>query len=526
MISILYVDDDLSLLEVNKSLLEQSGDFSVDIVSSVAEAVEKIPEGRYDAILSDYQMPVTDGITFLKFVRTHFGNLPFILFTGKGREEIVIEAVNNGVDYYIQKGPDISAMTAELKHKIIRAVERQRIEDALMKSRQQLTDIINFLPDATCVIDTDGRVIAWNYAMEMMSGVHREDMIGKGNYEYAIPFYGQRRPVLVDFLLHNLPGIDSKYHHFERKGKVINAEGYVPGVFGGRGAYIWVSASLLYDSAGNVTGAMETLRDMSEMRRMKHDLEVSREMSLGFANIIPVGIYEMDLDANLTFANDTAYHLFGLANEDRNRRICILDYIVQEDRERAIRDIRLALAEPRSAGQEYILARKDGHRFPALVYGGKIIDPSTKQTTGLRGVIIDLTQKRREAQALLENEERLKLALKASNIGIWDIDMNCRSISNLGEWVNSELGYPDTGTTFQLGAGMRLVHPLDIAGVISTFYRYLKKKEPLFEAEFRARCHNGSWKRVMVRGKIIESDDRGRPVRVTGTVQSITVSSS
>lgn len=521
MFTVLYVDDDLDLLEINKCLLEEDRDFSIDTVPSAMEAIGRIPEGHYDAILSDYQMPGMDGIALLKFVRTHYGSLPFILFTGKGREEIVIEAVDNGVDYYIQKGTDVTAMIAELKHKITRAIERRRIEDALVKSRQQLTDIINFLPDATCVIDTCGRIVAWNHAMEVMTGIPMADMIGKGDYEYAIPFYGERRPVLADYLLHDLPGIDEEYRHIERKGKVINAEVYRPTVFGGRGAYLFVSASLLYDSGGNLTGAIETLRDMSELRRVQHDLEVAKEMNLGFANLIPVGIYEMDLMATLTFANDAAYRFFGLTGEDRKRKICIMDYIVPEDRERAARDIRGAMTGPKSTGQEYALRRKDGSIFPALIYGGKITDPATDRTTGLRGVIIDQTRRKREQEIVIENEERLKLAMQAGNIGIWDVDMRVRKIFHFGEWCNRELGFQLDEYNLDLATGIRLVHPMDIAGVIAAFYRYMKKKEPLFEYGFRARCQDGTWKQVIIRGKIIGRDTRGRPVRITGTVQTV-----
>ena len=67
-------------------------------------------------------------------------------------------------------------------------------------TQRRLTDIINFLPDATLVIDGEGHVIAWNRAIEEMTGIPAEEMLGKGDYEYAIPFYGERRPILVDLV--------------------------------------------------------------------------------------------------------------------------------------------------------------------------------------------------------------------------------------------------------------------------------------------------------------------------------------
>gem|GEM_PF-5604210 len=61
--------------------------------------------------------------------------------------------------------------------------------------------IVNFLPDATFVIDKNHRVVAWNQAMEELTGIDAQDILGKGEYEYAVPFYGTRRPILIDLIL-------------------------------------------------------------------------------------------------------------------------------------------------------------------------------------------------------------------------------------------------------------------------------------------------------------------------------------
>ena len=117
MISILYVDDENALLEVTKMYLETSEKLVVDIVESANKGLEKLRSSLYDVIVSDYQMPEMDGIAFLKAVRSQSLDIPFILFTGRGREEIVIEAISNGADFYLQKGGDPKAQFAELAHK-------------------------------------------------------------------------------------------------------------------------------------------------------------------------------------------------------------------------------------------------------------------------------------------------------------------------------------------------------------------------------------------------------------------------
>ena len=90
MFSLLYVDDEPALLEIGQLFLEGTGEFTVRTVESGGEALDLLGRASFDAIISDYQMPGMDGIELLKAVRKTSGNIPFILFTGRGREEIVI----------------------------------------------------------------------------------------------------------------------------------------------------------------------------------------------------------------------------------------------------------------------------------------------------------------------------------------------------------------------------------------------------------------------------------------------------
>jgi len=98
----------------------------------------------------------------------------------------------------IQRTSQLEATNRDLQSQIF---ERLAAEDALKDSERRLGDIIDFLPDATFVINRDGIVIAWNRAIEKMTGVKAADILGRGNYDYALPFHGERRPMLIDLVL-------------------------------------------------------------------------------------------------------------------------------------------------------------------------------------------------------------------------------------------------------------------------------------------------------------------------------------
>lgn len=154
--------------------------------------------------------------------------------------------------------------------------DRKKAEEALRESERRLMDIIDFLPDATFVIDKEGRVVAWNHAIEAMTGISAKDMIGKGNYEYSLPFYGERRPILIDLVLKTNEGVSGMYEHIEARGETLSGEAYMPNIREGE-AYLLGSAAVLYDSSGKVFGAIESIRDITERRRAEEELQMAKE---------------------------------------------------------------------------------------------------------------------------------------------------------------------------------------------------------------------------------------------------------
>ena len=118
MITILLVDDQKVLLDITRLFLERGGDIVVDTALSAQEALIMLSTKKYDAIVSDYEMPEMDGIEFLRTIKKDGVEKPFIIFTGRSREDIVIEALNSGADFYLQKGSDPKVQFAELKNMV------------------------------------------------------------------------------------------------------------------------------------------------------------------------------------------------------------------------------------------------------------------------------------------------------------------------------------------------------------------------------------------------------------------------
>jgi PAS domain S-box-containing protein len=150
-------------------------------------------------------------------------------------------------------------------------------EAAIKESERRLTDIINFLPDATLVIDKQGKVISWNKAMEEMTGIPADAMVGKGEYEYSIPFYGERRPILIDRVFNDAEELRKNYPFIQKEGNKFFSEIYIPRLFGGKGAHLWFIVAPLFDTRGTVIGAIETIRDITTRKQAEDSLQKSEE---------------------------------------------------------------------------------------------------------------------------------------------------------------------------------------------------------------------------------------------------------
>ena len=447
MISILYVDDEAGLLEISKIFLEKDSEFAVNTTISAQEALASPVISSYDAIVSDYQMPGMDGIAFLKEVRQRHGDIPFILFTGRGREEVVIDAINNGVDFYVQKGGDPKSQFAELKHKIRKAVTRRQADILRSESEKRLFDIINFLPDATFAIDYAGTVIAWNRAMEEMSGIPAAEMLGKGDYEYAIPFYGSRRKMLIDRISEHDEIIARNYAHISRNKETLIADTTHPHPKG-RTTILMGMASPLYNRDGKIVGTIESIRDISDRVLAEEGFRQSESRLRSFIETTHESVVLTDEEGTVIEWNAGSERISGIRKEDAlglplwdlTFRMLPVEHRTPERQNVIEQKIRASLitgVPPFSGAQVIESERPDGSRIFTL----QVLFP-IKTAKGFRfgSVIHDITDKKLAEEALRESEEKFRSIVETSPDIIWEIDLH-GNFRYMSPTVKTLLGY-------------------------------------------------------------------------------------
>ena len=484
---ILYVDDEPDLLEITKLFLEDTTDFSVDTNTSAQHALHSISAQQYDAIISDYQMPGMDGIAFLKSVRSRYRDIPFILFTGRGREDIVIEAINNGADFYLQKGGDPTAQFAELAHKIRQAIARRQAEFSRIESEKRLTDIINFLPDATFAIDRSGKVISWNRALEEMTGVAAADILGRGEYEYAIPFYGIRRKILIDLIFEPDDIIASHYAHIFHDKGILIADTTLPRPMG-RIVTLMGKASPLYNRQGEIVGAIESIRDMTELKKAEESLRESEGRFSAFMDHLPVTAFIKDEQSTNLFVNRHMEEIFG-AREWIGKSVH--DQFPKEAADKMIEDDRQTIRDGYRKTLENLYTKK-GDLKVFETYKFRIDRENNPPLIG--GFAIDITEQKEAERALNESEEKYRLVVENSHDPIYIyrdtrlLFVNTRA-SDLtgytkGELLNMNLWdliHPDDRTRLQESATRRLAGE-EVAPVFTA--RILTKTGDVREGNF------------------------------------------
>lgn len=292
---IVIVDDDPASLQLLTTMLTDHG-YRVRPAGDGSLALRSMAVKMPDLVLLDVKMPGIDGYEVCRRLKAGEGGrrVPVIFISALGDSVEKLRGFDaGGVDFVTKpfEANEVLArvsthlrlreLTDRLEQKVREQTaqlttavnqlqqeiaERKRAEDALRNSERRLADLIEFLPDATFAIDLEGRVTLWNRASEEFTGVKAQDMLGKGNLEYAIPFYGVRRKMLLDLVLEASEEAEKLYPTFKREKGIVSGESYTR-THGTGQAYVLGIAAPLYDPAGRVIGAIESIRDITQRKQ-------------------------------------------------------------------------------------------------------------------------------------------------------------------------------------------------------------------------------------------------------------------
>ena len=289
---------------------------------------------------------------------------------------------------------------------------RQRTAE-LQESRQRLADIIQFLPDATMVRDAEGHIVAWNRAMEEMTGVKAEDILGKGNYEHALPFYGERRPVLLDLAMEPREELEKdKYAHFKRRGDTLTGEGHITNL--GEGIFFVGNATALRDSTGKVVGAIEIVHDVSDRKRFEEALRRSEEQFRTLVENVNIGVYRNTGGPQGRFlqANPAMARIFGYSSPEELMQVPVAD-LYQNPQERRL-FIDEVMREGHVRNRLLALRRRDGTPILTSCTANPHFN-DRGEIEWLDGVMEDVTERQAAAAELKRAKDAAETANRAKS---------------------------------------------------------------------------------------------------------------
>jgi len=495
-IRVLHVDDDPAFLKVAKQCLEMQGIFAVDTASSVNEASEKLKKTDYDAIVCDYQMPDEDGLEFLKELRANGNNTPFIVFTGKGREEVAVKALNLGADGYCNKHGEPETVYGELAHGIRQAVERQRALTESERSNEMLRTAIAYAGVGISLLDTKGIHISVNSAFCEMVGYSSEELIGTGPPHKYWPKDEKEK-------------ISKRLRGFLKEGKQPPQE-HVFQRKNGEKFPVLITASPVKDEKREDVAYVGIVQDITERKKAEEEMRKSEVILENIADSIIV----TDLQGRITSWNEGASKIFGFGAEEM-----LGENIAKVSKPKEREQVAPAQLEQVRKGVlflgEWEGVRKDGEPV-WLMLTTKLLKNSQGETVGMIGVGKDIAERKKAEEALRGSEEKYRNLVENSQDGIAIVNFkgNVLFANKAAERL--------TGYTLKEGKGLNIraitpkrYWPKSVAMLLKA---RMGKPIPYFEYELKRK--DGTTVPVETGGQAIFED--GKPVAIQIITREVT----
>ena len=404
-VTVLHVDDDPAFLEMVGTFLEREDDrLDVETAESAAEGVERLAEGGVDCVVSDYDIPERNGIAFLERVREDHPDLPFILFTGKGSEEVASDAISAGVTDYMQKetGTDQYAVLA---NRVVNAVEQHRAERKAERHRRRLTELSESTDDCLWMFDSDWEEFLFISGYEEVWG-RPESAIRDDPREFLEGVHPEDRDHVRDAMERLSAGkpIDIEY-------RIVRGDGEVGAV--------WAKGDPIFDDAGNVVRVVGFTRDVTGRKEQTRRLET-------LISNLPGIVYRSrnDPDWPMEVVRGNCEALTGYSREalESGDVVWGSDVLHPDDRDEIWETVQTALAEDRPFEVTYRVRTRDGATRWMWERGRAV--PSEDDAEILEGFITDVTERRERERQLRRTERRYQAVFDDPNIlvGLLDTD--------------------------------------------------------------------------------------------------------
>ncbi len=522
---VLFVDDDSSVLKQAEIFLEEEDErLDIDTAMSAGEGLEKLSGRDYDAIVSDYQMPEMDGLEFLKTVREERNSdIPFIIFTGKGREDVAMEALNLGADHYLQKKGDPKSQYGVLAQEIVQEIEHSKAGKRLKKKERFLSGISEGDPIPTFVLDEDHKITFWNKALENISGINEEEVIGTDEQWRA--FYKEQRPVLADLIIE---GIDEdslkeyygdKYSSSTLKGS-YEAVDFFPKL-GEEGRWIHFTASPIKDDKNDIIGAIETLQDITERKKAEEEMRKTKEKFKELFEAAPDPAYLIGEDGKFREVNEAFVNKLGFDREEIIGKSIEnpVPFLSEESRQKAMENFRKRLKGEDISSYPLEIRMEDGEILYAEINANPIIQGG--EVVGEIGIARDLSGRKEVEEELEEKHRQLKtlfrnlpgMAYRCLNNRSWTMTFLSEGCKDLTGYEPYELIDDE-----KIAYGEVIVSD-DRDYVWNEVQSGLEKKEP-FEVVYRIETSEGDEKWVWEQGRGVFDD--GDVKFLEGFIQDIT----
>lgn len=376
MMHILLVDDDPDLLDLICRFLEREEEMRIDTCMSAHEALEALNNTYYDAIVLDYELPGMNGIEFLKLVKSQGDDTPVIVFTGKGREEIVIKALNYGADYYLQKRGDPRLNFLELLYMIREAVRRHESRKAFRESERRFRESLENARLIAFQLDRDLRVTFCNAFLLTLAGYEKDEVAGVSWTDTFIPVH--ERHNVEQFFRSAMEG-DLNALYFTCS--IVTREGNV--------RRIDLNNTLLRNPDGDVTGISCIGQDITDNVKISEQKAASEERLKALFEYAPYPYFLTDIRGTFIDGNRAAETLTGYQKNDLiGKNFLETGIISAEEVPKAISLLARHVGGEPTGPEEFTINRKDGSRVvveirnhPAVIGGKTIILGSAHDVT-------------------------------------------------------------------------------------------------------------------------------------------------